>query len=70
MGFEETFRSVTLTLSRTISFSAHLFLFGLAIPAISLTGAMLVRLDAVALKPIDWRILGGGCHECATRDAP
>jgi hypothetical protein len=36
------------------------FLFGLAIPAISLTGAMLVRLDAVALKPIDWRILGGG----------
>ena len=36
------------------------FLLGLAIPAISLTGAMLVRLDAVALKPIDWRILGGG----------
>ena len=36
------------------------FLFGLAIPAVSLTGAMLVRLDAVALKPIDWRILGGG----------
>ncbi|MFP5353033.1 MAG: copper resistance D family protein [Actinomycetota bacterium] len=29
MGFEETFRSVTLTLTRTISFSAHLFLFGL-----------------------------------------
>lgn len=29
MGFEETFRSVTLTLSRTISFSSHLFLFGL-----------------------------------------
>ena len=36
------------------------FLLGLAIPAISLTGAMLVRLDGVALKPIDWRILGGG----------
>ncbi len=36
------------------------FLLGLAIPAISLTGAMLVRLDAVALKPVDWRILGGG----------
>ena len=29
MGFEETFRSVTLTLARTISFSSHLFLFGL-----------------------------------------
>jgi hypothetical protein len=36
------------------------FLIGLAIPAISLTGAMLVRLDGTAPKPIDWRILGGG----------
>lgn len=29
MGFEETFRSVTLTIARTISFASHLFLFGL-----------------------------------------
>jgi hypothetical protein len=36
------------------------FLLGLAVPAVSLTGAMLVRLDATAPKPIDWRILGGG----------
>lgn len=36
------------------------FLFGLAVPAISLTGAMLVRLDGATPKPIDWRILGGG----------
>lgn len=36
------------------------FLLGLAVPATSLTGAMLVRLDATASKPIDWRILGGG----------
>ena len=36
------------------------FLLGLAVPAISLTGAMLVRLDKVELKPVDWRILGGG----------
>ena len=36
------------------------FLLGLTIPAISLTGAMLVRLDGAAPKPIDWRILGGG----------
>ena len=36
------------------------FLLGLAIPVISVTGAMLVRLDSVALKPVDWRILGGG----------
>jgi hypothetical protein len=36
------------------------FLLGLAIPAISVTGATLVRLDGTAPKPIDWRILGGG----------
>ena len=36
------------------------FLLGLAVPATSLTGAMLVRLDASETKPIDWRILGGG----------
>ena len=36
------------------------FLLGLAVPATSLTGAMLVRLDGTAPKPIDWRILGGG----------
>jgi BT1 family len=36
------------------------FLLGLAVPATSLTGAMLVRLDPAATKPIDWRILGGG----------
>ena len=36
------------------------FLLGLAVPGVSLTGAMLVRLDGTAPKPIDWRILGGG----------
>jgi hypothetical protein len=36
------------------------FLLGLAVPAVSLTGALLVRLDGTAPKPIDWRILGGG----------
>jgi MFS family permease len=36
------------------------FLFGLAIPAISITGALLVRLEEVPVKPIDWRIMGGG----------
>jgi hypothetical protein len=30
------------------------------VPAISVTGATLVRLDGVAPRPIDWRILGGG----------
>ena len=36
------------------------FLLGLAVPAVSLTGALLVRLDGAAPRPIDWRILGGG----------
>jgi hypothetical protein len=36
------------------------FLFGLLIPAISVTGAILVRLDGAKAQPIDWRILGGG----------
>jgi len=36
------------------------FLLGLIVPAISLTGALLVRLDGAVPKPIDWRILGGG----------
>ena len=37
-----------------------MFLLGLAVPAVSLTGGMLVRLDATSRKPVDWRILGGG----------
>jgi len=36
------------------------FLLGLVIPAISITGALLVRLEDVPVKPVDWRILGGG----------
>jgi hypothetical protein len=36
------------------------FLFGLVVPAISVTGATLVRLDGSQPRPIDWRILGGG----------
>jgi len=36
------------------------FLLGLAVPAISVTGASLVRLDRTVQKPVDWRILGGG----------
>jgi hypothetical protein len=36
------------------------FLLGLAVPAISLTGAMLVKLEAGESRPTDWRILGGG----------
>ena len=46
-------------LAQIVSYET-VFLLGLAIPAISLTGAMLVRLDGTAPKPIDWHILGGG----------
>lgn len=36
------------------------FLLGLVVPLISVTGALLVRLEKVPVKPLDWRILGGG----------
>lgn len=36
------------------------FLLGLAIPALSVTGAVLVRLEKVPIKPVDWRIFAGG----------
>lgn len=46
-------------LARLFSYET-VFLLGLIVPAISLTGAILVRLDGTEQKPIDWRILGGG----------
>jgi MFS family permease len=36
------------------------FLLGLAIPAISVLGVLLIRSEAGAPRPIDWRLLGGG----------
>ena len=36
------------------------FLIGLVIPAISASGALLVRLETGESRPTDWRILGGG----------
>ena len=36
------------------------FLLGLIVPAISLTGVLLIRLETSERRPIDWRILGGG----------
>lgn len=38
----------------------QVFLFGLVVPVISVTGAMFVRSEASEAQPIDWRILGGG----------
>mgnify|MGYP000859455569 FL=1 len=36
------------------------FLIGLVVPAISITGALLVRLDTSETRPTDWRLLGAG----------
>lgn len=36
------------------------FLIGLVVPVISVTGALLVRLETSETRDIDWRILGGG----------
>jgi MFS family permease len=36
------------------------FLAGLMIPLISMSGALLIKLRPVERRPIDWRILGGG----------
>jgi MFS family permease len=36
------------------------FLMGLVIPAISASGALLVKLETSESRPTDWRILGGG----------
>ena len=38
----------------------HVFLIGLVIPALSVTGVVLVRLEVGERAPIDWRVLGGG----------
>lgn len=36
------------------------FLLGLVVPAISLSGALLVRLETSERRPTDWRLLGAG----------
>jgi hypothetical protein len=36
------------------------FLLGLIVPVISISGALLVRLETSERRPTDWRILGGG----------
>jgi hypothetical protein len=36
------------------------FLLGLIVPLISISGALLVRLETSERRPTDWRILGGG----------
>jgi hypothetical protein len=36
------------------------FLLGLTVPAISVIGVLLIRLETHERRPLDWRILGGG----------
>jgi hypothetical protein len=42
------------------------FLLGLIVPLISVSGAVLVRLETSERRPVDWRILGGGLAFGAT----
>jgi hypothetical protein len=46
-------------LAQTYSYET-VFLIGLVIPLVSVTGAVLVRLEPGESRPTDWRILGGG----------
>jgi hypothetical protein len=50
------------------------FLLGLTIPAISVTGVLLIRSETTERRPLDWRILGGGLAFAAwfspSRSAP
>lgn len=36
------------------------FLFGLVIPLISISGALMIEIKTSEARPVDWRILGGG----------
>ena len=46
-------------LASWVSYST-VFLCGLIVPVISISGALLVRLETSEQRPTDWRILGGG----------
>src|SRR5262245_60405373 len=46
-------------LAQWVSYST-VFLLGLVVPLISVSGALLVRLETSERRPTDWRILGGG----------
>jgi len=46
-------------LAQVLSYQT-VFLIGLAVPLISVTGAILVRLETAAPRPVDWRLLAGG----------
>jgi MFS family permease len=46
-------------LAQTLSYD-KVFLIGLVVPLVSVSGALLVRLETAERRPIDWRILGGG----------
>src|SRR5262249_25129145 len=46
-------------LAQSMSYD-KVFLLGLIVPVLSVTGAVLVRLETSELRPIDWRIVGVG----------
>jgi hypothetical protein len=46
-------------LAKMLSYQT-VFLIGLVVPLLSVSGALLVRLDSGVRRAVDWRILGGG----------
>jgi BT1 family len=46
-------------LAQALSYD-KVFLIGLIVPLVSVSGAVLVRLETTESRPTDWRILGGG----------
>jgi hypothetical protein len=52
-------------LAKTFSYST-VFLLGLIVPAISVSGALLVRTEGGRRRALDWRIFGGGLVFAAT----
>ncbi|MCL4768030.1 MAG: hypothetical protein KJZ80_17535 [Hyphomicrobiaceae bacterium] len=46
-------------LAQVLSYET-VFLIGLVVPLISVTGALFVRLETSESRPVDWRLLGGG----------
>jgi BT1 family len=52
-------------LAQSLSYAA-VFLIGVAVPLLSMVGALLIRLETGVGRGIDWRVLGGGVALAAT----
>src|SRR5262249_59109885 len=57
---EDGIRDWSVTGVQTCALPISVFLIGLIIPAISVTGVFLRGTETTERRPIDWRVLGGG----------